>query len=355
MQKKNQFKSRGFFKGLGVILKLMKSLFTGQWQINGSHYTWTLFDVYQKYCDLHLPTVTEATRVKFIERADRFFLRLFNEPISTLTPERISDHLKYVKLNYVQSPCTKRYNFQRELRDLKGVFQWWGDQYDFKFKNPVRPFHKALSVMEYCPEKERVISTDETMQFLSAFPVHSLYHDIAVTQFYCAARIGEIVGLQTKNIDLVNRKLKIKEVMVWIKGNPKVKPCPKNGKAREVYINDTLFEILSRRLKEVPVNCLFVFHDGQGNGLRFNRINAAFNQVWKKVGLSHKFSGSHLMRFACAQAARRICGSLDAAASVTGHQSMRMAAHYGKLDQTELNQSSVSQIEKHMLSLIPAK
>jgi integrase len=157
-------------------------------------------------------------------------------------------------------------------------------------------------------------------------------------QFYCGGRIGEIAGLQIKNIDLENKILKIKEV---------IKNLPKNGKAREVHINSTMAEIIMRRSKRTPKGCVFLFHNN-GEPLRYNRINVAFNKAWKKAGLSGKFSGSHLLRYSSAQAARKITGSLDAAASVTGHQSMQMAAHYGKLDSNELNQSAVIQIEKRM-------
>jgi hypothetical protein len=127
MLKQDQSAGISFFKKIVVFFKVIKELLNGHWQMNGSFYTWTLQDVYLKYCDHHLPTVTEATRVKFIDRADKFFAPLFNEPIATLRPERISEHLKFVKATYVQSPCTKRYNFERELRDLKCVFGWWGD------------------------------------------------------------------------------------------------------------------------------------------------------------------------------------------------------------------------------------
>jgi integrase len=112
-----------------------------------------------------------------------------------------------------------------------------------------------------------------------------------------------------------------------------------------------MLEIIAKRLKEVPDGCPFLFHH-KGKPLRYNRINVAFNDAWKLSGLSGKFSGSHLLRYSSAQSARRLTGSLDAAASVTGHQSMVMAAHYGKLDSVALNQSSVVQMEKHMNELL---
>ena len=208
--------------------------------------------------------------------------------------------------------------------------------------------------MEDIPEKDRKISTEETLLFFQSIESQSLYQDLAIVQFYCAGRIGEIAGIQVKNINLKLRTLKIKEVLIWINGIPKVKKTPKNDQSREVFINDTLLKIFQRRLKQVPNGCAFLFHDS-GHPLRYNRINVAFNDAWKKAGLSGKFSGSHLLRYSSAQTARKITGSLDAVAAVTGHQSMKMAEHYGKLDSTDLNQSSLREMEKHVKRLETSK
>ena len=318
--------------------------------LNGGNLSITLGDVYERYCALHLPTVTESTRSKFTARCEKFIRPYLRTKIAQFTPELVAHYLRQSKASYVPGPYSKRYNFHKELKDLKCIFQWWSDQYDFKFKNPVRPFHKAIAVIAETPERDRKISMEETLKFFSTLESKKLYQDLAITQFYCGGRIGEIAGIQRKNIDLEKRTLKIKEVIVWINGTPQIKPCPKNGLARLVYLNDSLLAILTRRINESPSDCAFIFHD-RGLPLRYNRINVAFNSAWKKAGLSGKFSGSHLLRYSSAQAVRQITGSLDATASVTGHQSMKMAEHYGKLDSVGINQKSVIQMESRMQEL----
>lgn len=339
-----------FLKKFYVHWCSIKAISTGHFGINGSYRTIILGDILKKYKALHLPTVTESTRYKVINRMDRFLESHLHEPLAYMTPEKVAKIIHYAKDNYVQGPSSKRYNFHKELKDLKALFRFWTDHYDFKFTNPVRSFHDQIAVIEEIPEKDRKISMEETMKFFAALRNNTLYHDLAVIQFFCGSRVGETVGVQVRNIDLENRILKIKDVITWVKGVPKVKNCPKNGKSREVFINDTLLEIITRRLGDVPENCPFLFHDN-GQPLRYNRINVAFNEAWKKSGLSEKFSGSHLLRYSGAQCARKVTGSLDAAASVTGHQSMKMAAHYGKIDSVALNQSSVIEMEKYMIRL----
>ena len=350
MSESSRYRSSLFFK-FRSYLHLLASFCLGRWSVNGSNRLLTLGTVFEKYKDLHLPTVSEITRIKLIARVERYLAPLFDESMGNLTPDRIAEFIKSMKLSYVQGPYSKRYNFNKELRDLRALLQWWSDHYDYRFKNPIKQFHFKLGVMEEVPEKDKKISMDETIDFFNAFPQKSLYHDLAVTQYYCGGRTSEIVGIQIKNIDLENRVLSIKEVIVWIRGKPKIKALPKNGKARAVFINDTLYEIFSRRMKDTHEGCVFLFHDESNHPIRYNRVNVAFNKAWKDAGLSQKFSGSHLLRYSSSQAARKITGSLDAAAAVTGHLSMRMAAHYGKLDSTELNQSSVKEIEKHMNQL----
>lgn len=342
-----------FKKGLGRVktgFKIFLNLLIGRFSLNGSHYFVTFGEVYEKYQTLHLPTVTEGTRVKLLGRCERFFGPLLDMPLIFLTPEKIAEHLKNAKANYVQDPHSKRFNFLKELKDLKTILNFWTDQYDFRFRSPVRGFHTALAVIEEIPERDRLISMDETVRFLDALKDKPLYHQLATVQFFAGGRIGEIAGIQVKNIDLQNRILKIKEVITWVKGEPKVKSFPKNGKARDVYINDTLFDIFSKRLKQIPKGCPFIFFDKNSPnfGLKYNRIGVAYNQAWETAGLSGKFSGTHLMRFSSAQCARGLSGSLDAAAAVTGHASLSQASHYGRLNTNTLNKSSVIEMEKTM-------
>jgi integrase len=72
-----------------------------------------------------------------------------------------------------------------------------------------------------------------------------------MTQFYTAGRIGEVAGIQIKNIDLENRTLTIKETCQWDMSRKiyiNLNPFPKNKEPRVVYLTDELLEIVNRRL-----------------------------------------------------------------------------------------------------------
>ncbi len=308
--------------------------------LNGNNNKITVHEVYQNYKDTHLPTISESSRVSKIARCNRFLKPIFDLKMANLNPQIISEFIKFSKAPFNEK--SRRCNFHKELKDMKSMLNWYIDNFDFTYANPIRVSHMKLSEISPTPDRERKINIEQLKLFMSN--LKPFYRDMAMIQLYCAGRIGEVAGIQVKNIDLQNRRLTIKEVLVWIKGKPKIKNCPKNGKTRIVYINDTMFEIFSRLLATHPLECPFLFHKNE-EPLRYNAINENYNKAWAKSGL-HQYSGSHQIRYASAQIARKLTGSIDAAMAVTGHTSIKMAEHYSQFDNSELNQSSVTKVEQ---------
>ncbi len=214
-------------------------------------------------------------------------------------------------------------------------------------RNPVRRHHIKLGIIDEITPRERQISADEYKLFHQALKPD--FQDFVTLQFYCAGRVGEIAGLQKKNIDLDRKFLRIKEVIVWIGNKPQIKSVPKNGCERAVFINTTMAEILERRMNDPRNTTEFVFQRN-GNPLRYNQINENYNRAWKASGLADKFSGTHQIRYAAAQMARRVSGSLDAAKSITGHASSAMAAKYSNYVDLDLNRRTLESLEESMAS-----
>ena len=299
--------------------------------------------IYHDYRDTHLQTLSESSKLSKIKRCESFLIPLFDIHMKDITPTVISEFVLFSKERDFYKKSGKR-NFDKQIKDLISIFNWYIDHVDFLFRNPVRRQHLKLGVIKEISPKERQISEAEFKSFLSHLSPY--FRDLALIQFYSAGRIGEIAGIQKKNIDLDKKILIIKEVVVWIKGVPKIKSLPKNGHPRVVAINSTMEEIIRRRLEE-DSDSPFLFHRS-GEALRYNLINENYNRAWKKAGLSHKFSGTHQIRYAAAQMARRVSGSLDAAKSITGHKSSQMAEKYSHYTDIELNRKTLSDVEKLM-------
>lgn len=307
--------------------------------------------VYRKYQKMHLPTISESAQLKKIYRMDRFLAPVMELKIAIFTPQFVSHLVQFWKELYGSHQRNARFNWDKELSDLRSFLNWYRDTIDFRFQQPVKPFHRKLSVMKEIPFKKKIISPKEIKLFLSK--LSPVYRDFALIQLFCAARVGEIAGIQKKNINLENRILSIKEVLVWINGVPIEKSLPKNGRPRAVYINDAMKEAIETRLKESPKNSAFLFASKKTNlPFRYNQIGAAYNKAWQEAGLL-EFSGTHLLRYGGSQLCRSVMnGSLEAVKAVSGHLSDAMARKYSEVDLSDLNRDAVTQCEKHFNQIV---
>lgn len=321
--------------------------------LNGSNQKATVREIWEIYQRDHLSTISESARVLTIFRCVRFLPPIFDVRLCELNPQVISEFVRFskevatAKSKSAGAKKSQRLNFDQELKDLKSLLNWYRDTIDFQFANPVKPNHYKMAILIEKKPKPRQISVEQLQLFLSHLP--NFYRDIAVIQFFCGGRIGEIVGLHWKNIDLEERILKIQEVLVWIRGTPKVKSCPKNGFSRDVFINETMLDIFSRRLQEKGDKTDLVFHR-DGEPLRYGAICKNFNAAWKAAGLE-QFSGSHTMRYAAAQLSRRLTGSIDGAKAVTGHKSLTLAQKYSDYSSIDENKATVEKLEKALIEV----
>lgn len=314
---------------------------------NGGKINLRFGEVFEKYTEQRLASMSELTRKKFTERTQKSMLSIWDERIADLNSVRVSRYISDLKdstLSVAPSRKRGRQSFKKELCDLRCVLSWWSDHYDLSFQNPVKPHHFRASIVAEKKNRNTQVDLKDLKKFLSC--LSGIVADMAMLQFYCGARIGEIAGLQKKNVDLKKRIITICEVVTWVKGRPTIRPLPKNGCRREVYINDTLFEILSRYNKN-PHASAFIFHD-QGAPLRYARIVSAYNKAWIKAGYDGIFSGTHLLRYAASQTARRVSGSCEAAGSITGHKSIAMIEKYSKTSDATLNRLTVKKMERYM-------
>ncbi len=114
-----------------------------------------------------------------------------------------------------------------------------------------------------------------------------------------------------------------------------LKQTPKNGKDRQVFVNDILFSVLSKRLSD---NGEYVF-SRKGEPLSYRAIQNAYDTALKRCGLYPKFSGTHFLRHSMATLTRMVTGSLEATQSVAGHHDQKLVQHYASIDNTA-NQSA---------------
>lgn len=166
-------------------------------------------------------------------------------------------------------------------------------------------------------------------------------------QFYTAGRVGEVSGLQWKNIDLRNRRMLIKDTCIWDMSTKmfiELKPFPKNREPRAVFITDEIMTILKRREAFRISGNDFVFHV-EGEPLNYCTIQVNYREAQRKSKIP--YTGTHILRHGMAKLARQVGGGLDAVLAMTGHKDLKLADHYSK--STEDDQKNFSEmIMKHI-------
>ena len=306
---------------------------------NGKDHKITVKDVWDLYKKDHLPTVTESTRVNKMFRCEKFLPPIFDLRMCELSPQLISEFIRFNLESETLKTSKKRFNFQKELKDFKSVARWYTDTIDFQYASPIKQHHYKLAVVKEIPRQQREITVEQFQLFLSH--LKAPYKDICIAQYLSASRIGETAGLQWKNIDYDRRIITIREIVVWIKGQPRVKNTTKTGKTRQVYLSDAMLEIL-KRYEAKRNGSDFVFHK-DGQPLLYSVINANFNRAWKKAGLT-QFHGTHQTRFFACQRARIVSGSVDGVKAVTG-QSIQMAQKYSDYSCIQQNRETIQKME----------
>lgn len=111
-----------------------------------------------------------------------------------------------------------RCNMNNELNMFVTIFNWYKESevYESEAKHltsPIKKKHRTQGFIKPVPVKKRQIDPESAFLFFECLPC--LYQDLAIAQFLIAGRIGETCGIQWSNIDLNNRRLIIKETVIW--------------------------------------------------------------------------------------------------------------------------------------------
>lgn len=103
---------------------------------------------------------------------------------------------------------------------LSEDFNWYKSEDIFevesrKFESPIRPRHYKMSLFKETPFSRTSIKIPlkQAFKFFTCLP--EVYQNLAMTQYFSAGRIGEIAGIQVRNVDLKRNVLTIKESALW--------------------------------------------------------------------------------------------------------------------------------------------
>jgi len=303
----------------------------------------TLKDVWTCMQDLHFPTLSLST-INIWNRRFILLQDLEHFPMNEITPSLITSWI-IEKVSFYKNESYQdsrghagRCNLNNELNLLVTIFNWYKQSDLFEKEAltltcPVKRKHREQGFIKPIPDRRKNITLDHTLLFLEE--LKPLYKDLATLQFYCAARIGEVAGLQWSCVDFKNKRMIIKHTCLWDNSSKlftTLKNFPKNKENRPVFITQEILEILQRRAAfRLPGNN-FVFHV-DGRPLNYGTIQVNYRNAQRKSGIPH--TGTHILRHGMAKLARKVGGGLDAVVAMTGHKDLKLANHYSKCDEED--------------------
>ncbi len=297
-------------------------------KINGNNLGYTFFDVWSLFFEKHVQTLEESTKERWLKDV-AYFSRLMDLEMIHFDADLISNHLFNLKELALKNPKSKRCNFDNHLKDFKTILNWYKENCDEYFVNPILKRHYKEGFIKKTPKRRKKMKEHELLSFFEALEKDSLFwRDFAETQFFFSSRVQEPAGLLVSSIDFISRTVMIENVLVWSRENKRflyLKDSPKNEENCEITLNNRVLEILQRRVNDRPkreykvcpksgVKLNLVFHL-DGEPLSYRQIQYHYDKALKVAGLSDKYGSTHIMRHSMANMVRDKLG-LDSAQAV---------------------------------------
>jgi len=334
-----------------------------KFHLNGVRDDFTFSDIWEKMLESHICTLEKSSIHTWQIRGFKFFKDLMPFRMVDINGELLDSYVKQKVSDAKKENNPRRFNFKQELKMLNAFFNWYRENYDSLFANPLLKRHFNLGVLKTkIINEEKKMTTDQVMTFLNHLK-NQFWRDFAESQFFMAGRVQEPAGLQKESVFLIDRKIHIRDVSIWIKRSKftYLKEIPKNGDKRWVYMSNRMLEIMSRRLSDIsPIECShfrestkerldFVFHE-EGKPLTYRQIQYQYNIALKKAKLDNEFSSTHILRKAMANEVRKELG-LDAAQAIGGWKSREVVEKIYTDLPTSQNEEAIERIEQIMNGL----
>ncbi|MCY4645096.1 MAG: tyrosine-type recombinase/integrase [Bacteriovoracales bacterium] len=336
-----------------------QGLITVQSRPNGVDQRFTLEEVWELYRKFHFPTIEQQTIYHLEKFAENFFSELMHLKMQEINPEVLDVFMEKKVANVKKNNNRRRHNFDKDLKSLKALLNWYRENYDGMFTVPILKRHFSIGTIKKIVKRNvEKMSVEQVKLFLRSLD-EEFWRDFAQLHFFMAGRVQEVGGLQWSSIDFQRGFLKVQDVSVWSyfdRNFTELKEVPKNHEQRIVPMNGPMTNVLKRRWEnrsKTPCRFQrqstgealdFVFHiDGQP--LNYRSIQYQYNKALKKAGLYPKFRSTHILRKAMANIVRQELG-LDAAQAAGGWKTREIVEKTYTDAPNQLAEKAVFHVEK---------
>ncbi len=231
----------------------------------------TFKDVYAHYLEEGMVELTEYTIYKKKLRMSHFLPNLFSVKMSEMNGRIIIKYLQDMKL--LVSSDSKRCNFDKELKDLSSIFNWFDEDIS-PFPNHIRRKHFKAGRIKTVEKRKKDLSP-EALSELGAHMRRELRY-LMLIQFLFGARTGEASAINDQTVDFNRGTIDLSETIVWIKGRPHHVKGTKTNNPNKKVMTPLIREMLLELKNERPAGCKFFFHH-KGKMLRYQMIREEIN------------------------------------------------------------------------------
>ncbi len=146
-------------------------------------------------------------------------------------------------------------------------------------------------------KKQMYITAEELPNFLNLFTAYSPLNTIILVLIYTGMRSGECLGLQWSDIDFEEHKIHIRHTLTDVRGVHFLTTPKTATSVRDLYMNDTLVELLKKhRIEQKKLQLSFgatfehpemVFTSATGNYKDRSCLNTSFKRFLRGTGFEY--------------------------------------------------------------------
>ena len=309
----------------------------------------TFGDIKNKYFQ-HIKSQIAHTTFKTYQN-NSVHLCFFDEiPLEELTAKLIDQWLEDVKKeSYLKKCKTTRLSFEKEIKLLKQIFNYYTEYHEDSFKSPLKRRHakdcivsrenylqaKVRKKQNYMTEKEQELF----LAFLKNDP-REAYYILALLQLHSGLRIGEAASLFWEDIDWQKGKASICKNVQFAKGKneeSKIKWGTKTYESRWVPLSNLALEALNELYSKSTHKQGLVL-SSHFKPLQYKSIQNSFDRAFKALKMPYR--GTHILRHSFSTRFQMLTQDQFSLSKILGHSSTKQTEHYAKITDLQVEESS---------------
>jgi integrase len=253
---------------------------------------------------------------------------LHNVPVDGIKTNVITGLIKHWLSDDYHKPKDRK-SFEKELDLLKVILNFYRRHKNNNYFLPILSEHyRAADFKKEQKAPVRGLREADVSRFLAVLKKdYSRFYPIALLQIGLGLRIGEALGMQWDDFDLVRREVNVERNIAWNKETRELfSKKRKNAKVLEAVLPEFLVPVLMDLFKNRDPKMAYLFHRN-GELLRRQQVSKIYNRVLKQLNIEG-VSGTHMLRKTAGTLARKLTSDVYAASKLLDHSSVNITEKY---------------------------